>query len=793
MNLPQWLSLGRFLSPRVIAYLVLVVTLLLSGLVAYNINLDIKGHQSRRFNDAVLQTLTAIEQRMATYADMLNSASALFYSSELVTRREFQTYVNTVRVQERYPGIQSLGFIRRVHEFEQLAFARQLLEEHRTNPCGYPEFPIFQNHRRTEYFLIVFVEPIAQNRALFGRDMLAEPACRAPMERARDTGEIAASERIMLRHGDKDEAGFVLLLPLYKPGIALDSVDNRRRALVGFVFGNFLMNDLFHGIFGKRVVSNLGIDLEVFDGRSLTREHLLYDDDAVLHSAEPNRADAHQRLVEIDVGGQTWSLFFTPLPAFHDDFASKLPILFFIVGALLSFLLFRVILTRTVRANERRQYTEMLERQAKHDSLTDLPNRDFLLEQLKEGLQKSAGNPGNMALLLIDLNGFKEINDTLGHQSGDTLLQQIGPRLQKLLRPTDVLSRFGGDEFGLMLTPLRGAEDAEIWAKRMIDEIHQPFELDGITVQIDASVGIALHPLHGADGTTLMRCADVAMYVAKKSHHGYAVYQPELDMHSPRQLSLMSQIEEAMRREQLALYFQPKIRLQDGNVIGVEALIRWHHPEEALIPPSEFIPQVERSTLIRPFTLWVIEHALSQSRQWQDAGLPTKVAVNISARNLLDSELPDDVAKLLVKHRMTPDYLELEITESAIVADPERALDILTQLHDRGVHISIDDFGTGYSSLAHLKKLPVSNLKIDASFVSDMTDDENDAIIVRSTVDLSHNLGLNVIAEGVEDQETLDILKVLDCDYAQGFFICRPIPAADVTEWLRAHAPKLRR
>jgi diguanylate cyclase (GGDEF)-like protein len=693
-------------------------------------------------------------------------------------------------VHERYPGIQSLGFIRRVHELDKQAFARQLQEEHRNNPCGYPDVPVFPSHVSTEYFLVVFVEPIVQNRALFGRDALTEPACLAPMERARDTGMVSASERITLRHGDRDKAGFVMLLPMYQPGGKLESAEDRRRALNGFVFGNFLLEDFFQGIFGQRAVSNLGIDLEVFDSREPGKEHLLYDDDTVLHATGADLPGAYRRTIGIDVGGRVWSLHFTSLPVFHDTHGGHLPGVFLFFGILSSFLLYRAIRAREIRASERRQHTEMLERQARHDALTSLPNRNYLLERLKERLQEGNGNPGSMALLLIDLNGFKEINDTLGHQSGDTLLQQIGPRLQKLLRPTDVLARLGGDEFGLMLAPLRGEQDATVWARRVMDEIHRPFELDGITVQIDASVGIALHPEHGADGSTLMRCADVAMYVAKKNHHGYAVYQPELDMHSPRQLSLMSQMEQAMRREQLALYYQPKIRLQDERVIGVEALIRWHHPDEGLIPPGDFIPQVERSTLIRPFTLWVIEHALQQCRQWQDMGLPTRVAVNISARNLLDSELPDDVARLLARHRVTPDFLELEITESAIVADPERALDILTKLHDRGVHISIDDFGTGYSSLAHLKKLPVSNLKIDASFVSDMTDDENDAIIVRSTVDLSHNLGLNVIAEGVEDQDTLDILRILNCDYAQGFFICRPIPAADVTGWLQQRMPR---
>jgi diguanylate cyclase (GGDEF)-like protein len=789
---PRTSPLVSHLRSRGVAYLVLILGSALSGLFAWNIQHNSEHRAHGHFDDAVQQAVRALEQRVTVYADNLTAMAALFHSSETVTRREFQTYANTLRVHERYPGIQSLGFIRRVHELEKQLFAQQMREEHRNNPCGYPDFPIFPSHVNTEYFLVVFVEPIARNRALFGRDLLTEPACRDPMERARDTGMVSASERITLRHGDRDKAGFVMLLPLYQPGSNPRNTEDRRRALTGFVFGNFLVEDFFRGIFGQRAVSNLGIDLEVFDGREPGHERLLYDDDSILHSIGTERPDAYRRTVGIDVGGRTWSLNFISLPAFHDTHGSRLPDVFLFFGILLSFMLYRAILTREARASEKHRYTEMLERQARHDALTNLPNRGYLLERLAARLKEGDGSPGNMALLLIDLNGFKEINDTLGHQSGDKLLQQIGPRLQKLLRPTDVLARLGGDEFGMMLAPLRGVSDAEVWARRVIDEIHRPFELDGITVQIDASVGIALHPAHGTDGSTLLRCADVAMYVAKKNHHGYAVYQPELDMHSPRQLSLMSQIEEAMRREQLALYYQPKIRLRGGKVIGVEALIRWHHPEEGLIPPGEFIPQVERSTLIRPFTLWVIEHALMQCRQWQDANLPTRVAVNISARNLLDTELPDDVEKLLVKHRMTPDFLEFEITESAIVADPERALDILTKLHERGVNISIDDFGTGYSSLAHLKKLPVSNLKIDASFVSDMTEDENDAIIVRSTVDLSHNLGLSVIAEGVEDRATLDILQVLDCDYAQGFFICRPIPASDVTTWLRQHAPKSR-
>ncbi|MFO7478242.1 MAG: CHASE domain-containing protein, partial [Methyloceanibacter sp.] len=252
------------MRPRGVAWFVLAFTLLLSTLLAWNIQRNIDLQERRRFDDAVWQTLTAIEQRMAAYADTLGGVGALFYSSEYVARHEFQTYVNTLRVPERYPGMQSLGFIRRVRESEHHAVTQQILEEQRSNPCGYPDFPIFTAPASTEYFLVVFVEPIAQNLSLFGRTVMTEPACRAPMERARDTGEISASERIRLRHGDRDKSGFVLLLPLYQSGAMLDSVDNRRRALIGYVFGNFFVNDLLQGIFGERVVSNLGIDLEVF-------------------------------------------------------------------------------------------------------------------------------------------------------------------------------------------------------------------------------------------------------------------------------------------------------------------------------------------------------------------------------------------------------------------------------------------------------------------------------------------------------------------------------------------------
>jgi diguanylate cyclase len=351
-------------------------------------------------------------------------------------------------------------------------------------------------------------------------------------------------------------------------------------------------------------------------------------------------------------------------------------------------------------------------------------------------------------LMLMDLDRFKEVNDTIGHQAGDSLLQQVGLRLQGVVRKADTVARLGGDEFGVLLPRLDG-EAVALTAERFLKAFETPFVIGEIALNVQASIGIALFPQHGADRDALMRYADIAMYLAKGSGGGYAVYSPERDSYS-----------------------------------SVEALARWQHPKGGLIPPDQFITLAERCGFIKPLTVWGLEAALSQSRLWSDEGIDVPISVNLSARTLHDGSFPGRVKDLLDSHGVAPEQLELEITESVIMVDPVRALDILTRLSHMGISLSIDDFGTGYSSLSYLKKLPANAVKIDKSFVINMTYDTNDAQIVRSTIDLAHNLGLKVIAEGVESSEVWDRLLALGCDEAQGYHMSRPLPASELTKWM---------
>jgi diguanylate cyclase (GGDEF)-like protein len=434
-----------------------------------------------------------------------------------------------------------------------------------------------------------------------------------------------------------------------------------------------------------------------------------------------------------------------------------------------------------VDITERYLHTAMLEYQANHDSLTDLPNRQLLHVRLEQAFHQ---NEGMLALLLIDLDRFKEVNDSLGHKSGDRLLKQLGPRLQILLGGDDTLARLGGDEFALLLQSIESADDAINRAQAVRAAIQEPFDLQGMRVQIDASIGIALGPEHGRDASTLLRLADVAMYQAKQAATGYAVYDRRQDAHSPRRLALMSDLYRAVANDEFVLYYQPKVDIRSGRVAALEALVRWQHPERGLLSPDQFVPLAELGEMIKPLTFWVVDQALQDLRNWRRQGETFSVAVNISARNLQDREFVDRLTASLGEYDTPPDQLQLEITESAIMTDPVRARETIAALDALGVSLAIDDFGTGYSSLSYLKQLPVDELKIDKSFVIDMEQDENDAVIVRSTVDLAHNLGLRVTAEGVERPGLWDILMQLDCDFAQGFHICRPVPVTTVMEWL---------
>ncbi|WP_346621944.1 EAL domain-containing protein [Blastococcus montanus] len=422
----------------------------------------------------------------------------------------------------------------------------------------------------------------------------------------------------------------------------------------------------------------------------------------------------------------------------------------------------------------RRQIEDELRHRGRHDPLTGLLNRAALADDLEAAVADSlAGGPA-VAVLLMDLDRFKEVNDALGHHVGDALLRSVADRLAAQLREETVLARLGGDEFVVLLRGCGAGEAVQV-AERALEAIRRPFPVDGLTLEVDGSCGIAVH---GGSAADLLRHADVAMYAAKADHLGTAVYRPSLDADAPGQLSMFGDLRRAIREGELVVHYQPRVALADGRVRGVEALVRWQHPERGLVPPSEFIPLAEQTGLVRPLTEAVLGQALADCRRWRADGLPLTVAVNLSARSLLDIGLADRVAESLREHGVPASCLELEITESAAMKDPARALQVLHRLRELGVELSVDDYGTGQASLAYLTRLPVGTLKVDRSFVQTMELDASDRTIVRSTIDLAHSLGLRVVAEGVETRATWDDLARLGCDDAQGFWLARPLPAA---------------
>jgi diguanylate cyclase (GGDEF)-like protein len=439
-------------------------------------------------------------------------------------------------------------------------------------------------------------------------------------------------------------------------------------------------------------------------------------------------------------------------------------------------------LYRTVARASRR-----LRHQASHDGLTDLSNRTELYELGARALAGARRDGTLAALLLIDLDRFKEVNDTMGHEQGDRLLVDVAARLRGLLRRTDVLARLGGDEFAVLAAlPHRGAL-GEV-ATRLHAALACPFELDGVAIELGASIGIAVQPDHGDDVSTLLRHADVAMYEAKRSATSIETYDPERDPYSAERLALLGELRRALDGDELVLHFQPKVAVDSGAVIGVEALVRWAHPVRGLLGPGDFLGIAERTGLIADITRWVLDAAVRQCGEWRRAGIDLPVAINLAAANIVDSTLPDAVAATLRRWDVPGDRLECEISEDTVMGDPRRATDVLERLRALGVRLSLDDFGTGHSSLSYLKRLPLDEVKIDRSFVIGMADDASDAAIVRSTIDLARHLGLAVVAEGVETSEVLDVLASLDCDVVQGFLLSRPLPAEALGAWLAARA-----
>ncbi len=441
------------------------------------------------------------------------------------------------------------------------------------------------------------------------------------------------------------------------------------------------------------------------------------------------------------------------------------------------------ILVAVIALRQFMRQSRALEYKTLFDDLTGLPNRAMFFDRMGQAALVCKNENKPFSIVVIDLDRFKEVNDMLGHHVGDLLLKHVAKTINSAMRRTDTIARLGGDEFVLLL-PAVTAANAEVIVKKLLSALCHRVALDDSTVDVAASMGIASYPEHDVDISRLLLKANMAMYAAKRANVGYRVYTPEIETVAARNLEKQIELRHAIENEQLLLHYQPKISHHTGCIMGVEALVRWNHPQRGLIFPDEFIPMAESSGLIQPLAIWVLQAALQQAVKWHEAGHEFTVSVNLSTRNLLDSDLPGRVARLLANYRIKPEWLIFEITESAVMAEPDRALETLNKLHKMGIQISLDDFGAGYSSLAYLKKLPVSEIKIDKSFIKDMELDASDTVIVRSTVALGHNLGMQVVAEGVEDLEVWELLTALGCDSSQGYYMSRPMSAEALNEWL---------
>ena len=453
-------------------------------------------------------------------------------------------------------------------------------------------------------------------------------------------------------------------------------------------------------------------------------------------------------------------------------------------AAQLTLWLFTLLVLPIVAIHRSAQMAAEREQESLHDALTGLANRELFRMRVARACEESGRTGRTVAVLLIDLDHFKEINDTLGHHVGDDLLQVVAGRIESSLRPGDMVARLGGDEFAVLAPGLLTRHDALSVGTRLLAALEEPFEVDDVRLDVQASIGIACFPEHGATMDLLLQRADIALYAAKVERGTVELYDAAVDVYTPERLALAAELKAGLERAELFLEYQPKIDVRTGRTVGFEALVRWNHPRHGRLMPDEFLPVVENTGLIGPMTLDVLDLALADAASWHRAGHPVSVAVNLSVRHLTDLALPRQIGQLLAKHQLSPETLVLEVTETLIMNDPVRSVSVLHLLRDLGIKVAIDDFGTGYSSLAYLRRLAVDELKIDKSFVLNLATDEGDAIIVRSTIELGHNLGLQLVAEGVESDTCLELLRTWGCDLAQGYLLSRPLGSADVLAWL---------
>lgn len=724
------------------AYVALLLLLIAIATVAYYERRSQTAHRQIVFAQTAHEMQTEAVNTIRAYINALHGLSGLYGASVSVERAEFTAFV------------QATGVLRRLPALENVSYAE--LDGARRRAVTAPRA------------IVTYIEPAdAVNSAAIGFNIATQTAYRNAMRCAAATRAACATATLAPTSGGAESPGFSVLMPIY-------GNERARTEPQGYAIARISLPALTAEI----ARDNRDVELEIVNGGGLA---------APRWRIQPTSTNLGLVAEEAFVAfGRPWRIRVGALPPFIARTGNQAVQLIVVAGGAIALLLFLALVMRIHSAVQRNAQGAALVRQARRDALTGLPNRYSLYEELQHRLEQAGTAP--LTLLLIDLNGFKEINDTLGHNSGDAVLREVAQRLRATLWRDDTVARLGGDEFAVLICGGRNPK-TEHTAERLLRAIGTPFALAGLTLRIDASIGIASYPRDGNDVSTLLRCADVAMYAAKTASRPFAHYDASHDTHSERRLALISELSDAIAADQLVLHYQPIVEVASGRVVSAEALVRWQHPRYGLVSPDQFIPIAEKSDVIKPLTLWVITKAVRQLRAWDDAGFDLGVAVNISARNLLDTDLQAQIAAVLNDQRCEASRLSLEITETAVMNDEERSHTTLTRLREFGVGIGIDDFGTGYSSLAYLKKLPAHVLKIDRSFIKDLGAAADDVAIVRHTIELACSLGMRVVAEGVETAETLAVLRRLGCSHAQGYYIARPMAPAQLSEWLRRRVP----
>jgi diguanylate cyclase (GGDEF)-like protein len=748
-----------------VPHAILALSCVLFTAASWYVSSTAAGRNRAEFLTDAEATRQQIQARFDAQFDVVHAAAALLTVSNEINRSEFRSFVEQLRLPERYPGIETIGFSQRVRSRSLPSFLRAVHLD------GQAPFRVWPQGTRDEYYPIMFLEPAeGGNQEAIGFDMSTEGLLRAVMARARDTGQPRATTRLSgippFKHGRRDS--LLLLIPVYELRAPIETVAARRQALVGFVFSFFRSADLLEQL--ARTMPSVAF--EVYDGPSPEKGALLSGG-----TPAPRGDSYYQSSGSVEVAGQRWLVLMTSKGA-RNGVMTRAGYLTLVVGLVLSGMLF--IITRAqVRALDTaaRHETELRDL-AQHDGLTRLPNRTLLNDRLTQAIAFAHRHDQHLAVLFMDLDGFKHVNDSLGHAIGDQLLQAVARRLLACVRRSDTVSRQGGDEFVILLSEIQQSGDAAASAQKIIGALAEPYDVARHDIHITVSIGVSMYPDDGPDAAALLKAADTAMYEAKaQGRNHYRFFKPEMNSRLVTRQRIEAGLRQALARQEFVLQYQPTVNLESGLITGAEALIRWRHPERGLLLPAEFVRIAEESRLIVPIGRWVLHQACAQARAWLDAGVPMTVAVNVSAIEFRDKGFLDHLCAVLDDVGLDPRYLELELTESALMEHTESTVSMLRTLKDIGVTIAVDDFGTGYSSLSYLRQFPIDVLKVDQSFVHEITSVAEGTPLVTAMIGMGKSLRHRVIAEGVETRAQLSFLQQQRCGEGQGFYFSRPVVA----------------